>query len=98
MNSVSPHSGTFFIHCVVEDVFDANVNLDECLPDVLPDLSKLKARALTLSQLRSNWGSMNADSDERKRVLSYLNRLDIASRYILIKRMVEADGSSADIQ
>lgn len=98
MNSVSPHSGTFFLHGVIDDVFDADVSLDACLPDVLPDLSKLKARAFTLLQLRANWGSTEADSDERKRILSYLDRLDIASRYILIKRMVDSDGASEDIR
>ena len=62
------------------------------------DLSKLKARAFTLLQLRANWGSTEADSDERKHILSYLDRLDIASRYILIKRMVESDGASEAIR
>jgi len=98
MNSVSPHSGTFFLHGAIDDVFDADVTLDACLPEVLPDLSKLKARALTLRQLRANWESTNSDSDDLTRIVSYLNRLDIASRYILIKRMVEADGASETIK
>jgi hypothetical protein len=98
MNSVSPHSGTFFMHEVVDDVFDADVRLDVRMPDDLPDLTKLRARALTLNQLRTNWESTQANSAGRKRILAYLKRLDCASRYILIKRMVESDGVSEDIQ